>query len=107
MINLYKNISLDIIDILNEDDIDNEKLEYNIEKRQKIIDSLNSDSSKYFKNHYKNSEIIELDNKIKSLLEEKIIEVRKELNLYRVKKSVNAVYVNMNKNNLNIFSKKV
>ncbi|WP_024615667.1 flagellar protein FliT [Clostridium sp. Ade.TY] len=107
MINLYKNISLDIIDILNEDDIDNEKLEYNIEKRQKIIDSLNSDSLKYFKNHYKNSEIIELDNKIKSLLEEKIIEVRKELNLYRVKKSVNAVYVNMNKNNLNIFSKKV
>ncbi len=107
MINLYKNISLDIIDILNEDDIDNEKLEYNIEKRQKIIDSLNSNSLKDFKNHYKNSEIIELDNKIKSLLEEKIIEVRKELNLYRVKKSVNAVYVNMNKNNLNIFSKKV
>lgn len=107
MINLYKNISLDIIDILNEDDIDNEKLEYNIEKRQKIIDSLNSTSLKDFKNHYKNSEIIELDNKIKSLLEEKIIEVRKELNLYRTKKSVNAVYVNMNKNNLNIFSKKV
>lgn len=107
MINLYKNISLYIIDILNEDDIDNEKLEYNIEKRQKIIESLNSNSLKYFKNHYKNSEIIELDNKIKSLLEEKIIEVRKELNLYRTKKSVNAVYVNMNKNNLNIFSKKV
>ena len=107
MINLYKNISLEILKILNEDDIDNEKLEYNIEKRQEIIDSLNDEDLESFKNHYKNSEIIKIDNEIKKLLGNKIIEVRKELNSYKIKKNVNTVYANMNKNKLNIFSKRV
>lgn len=107
MINLYKNISLEILKILNEDDIDNEKLEYNIEKRQEIIDSLRNEDLESFKNHYKNSEIIKIDNEIKILLGKKIIEVRKELNSYKTKRSVNTAYVNMNKNNMNIFSKKV
>ena len=107
MINLYKNISLEILKILNEDDIDNEKLEYNIEKRQEIIYSLNNEDLESFKNHYKNSEIIKIDNEIKKLLGNKIIEVRKELNSYKIKKNVNTVYANMNKNKLNIFSKRV
>ncbi|MBP1890046.1 hypothetical protein J2Z53_001630 [Clostridium moniliforme] len=107
MINLYKNISLEILKILNEDDIDNEKLEYNIEKRQEIIDSLRNEDLESFKNHYKNSEIIKIDNEIKKLLGNKIIEVRKELNSYKIKKNVNTVYANMNKNKLNIFSKRV
>lgn len=107
MINLYKNISLNIIKILNEDDIDDDKLEYNIEKRQEVINSLKGQELEDFKNHYKNSELMQLDNKIKILLEKKIIEFRKELNSYKTKRSINTIYVNMNKNNLNIFSRKV
>lgn len=107
MINLYKNISLNIIKILNEDDIDDDKLEYNIEKRQEVINSLNDRELEDFKKHYKDSQLLQLDNKIKSLLEKKIIEVRKELNSYKTKRSINTIYVNMNKNNLNIFSRKV
>ncbi|MBY0754669.1 hypothetical protein K5V21_04280 [Clostridium sardiniense] len=107
MINLYKNISLNIIKILNEDDIDDGKLEHNIEKRQEVINSLDERELEDFKKHYKDSQLIQLDNKIKILLEKKIIEVRKELNSYKTKRSINTIYVNMNKNNLNIFSRKV
>ncbi|MGG7096709.1 hypothetical protein [Clostridium sardiniense] len=107
MINLYKNISLNIIKILNEDDIDDGKLEHNIEKRQEVINSLDERELEDFKKHYKDSQLLQLDNKIKILLEKKIIEVRKELNSYKTKRSINTIYVNMNKNNLNIFSRKV
>ncbi|GAA0071578.1 hypothetical protein UT300003_31030 [Clostridium sardiniense] len=107
MINLYKNISLNIIKILNEDDIDDDKLEHNIEKRQEVINSLDERELEDFKKHYKDSQLLQLDNKIKILLEKKIIEVRKELNSYKTKRSINTIYVNMNKNNLNIFSRKV
>lgn len=107
MINLYKNISLNIIKILNEDDIDDDKLEHNIEKRQEVINSLDERELEGFRKHYKDSQLLQLDNKIKILLEKKIIEVRKELNSYKTKRSINTIYVNMNKNNLNIFSRKV
>lgn len=107
MIELYKNISLDIIELLNKYEIDINKLEYMIEKRQEIINSLKEAELEDFKKHYKSSDIVELDNKIKSTLGEKIIEVRKEISSYKTKRVVNTIYANMNKNNLNIFSKKV
>lgn len=107
MVELYKNISLDIIELLNTYEIDNNKLEYMISKRQEIINSLKGQDLEDFKRYYKSSEIVELDNKIKSILGQKIIEVRKELSSYKTKRVVNTIYANMNKNNLNIFSRKV
>lgn len=107
MVELYKNISLDIIELLNTYEIDNNKLEYMISKRQEIINSLNGQDLEDFKRYYKSSKIVELDNKIKSILGQKIIEVRKELSSYKTKRVVNTIYANMNKNNLNIFSRKV
>lgn len=107
MIELYKNISLDIIELLNKYEIDNNKLEYMIGKRQEVINGLKEADLEDFKKNYKSSDIVELDKKIKSILGEKIIEVRKEISSYKTKRVVNTIYVNMNKNNLNIFSRKV
>ena len=62
---------------------------------------------KSFKEAYNTEKIYEYDEKIKIKLKSQILSVRKELSEYKLNKTVNTAYANMNKNNLNIFSRKV
>ena len=107
MINLYEDITKEILGIVEIEDINESYLEVKLDKRQAIIDNLNKEELKRFTFEYKDKEIYIIDEKIKSILENKIARVKKELTQYKTKKAVNTVYANMNKNNLSIFSKKV
>lgn len=107
MIESYKKISEEILKILNFKDVNENELEVKLDERQELISSLNENQLKYFKEAYHEKAIFKLDEEIKTKLSEKISTVKKELREYRDKKAVNFAYANMNKNNLNIFSKKV
>lgn len=107
MINLYERISKEILKLVTIEDIDDKKLVVELEKRQEIIDSLTGNVLDDFKKYYKEKEIYKLDEEIKRNLEKHILSVKKEISEFKINKVGNSTYANMNKNNLNIFSKKV
>ena len=102
-INLYKEITLDIIKCLKEDNI--EDLENLFEKRQNILDE--EFSNKDFKKSMIELGIIELDEVIKDLLNKNIIKTKLEIKKQKLSSVANNSYINFNKENLNIFNKKV
>ena len=106
MINLYKSISEKILEIVSAKEVDEKKLAIELNKRQELINNLKDEELKSFKEAY-NTEIYEYDEKIKIKLKSQMLSVRKELSEYKLNKTVNTAYANMNKNNLNIFSRKV
>ena len=104
MINLYKSISEKILEIVSAKEVDEKKLAIELNKRQELINNLKDEELKSFKEAYNTEKIYEYDEKIKIKL---MLSVRKELSEYKLNKTVNTAYANMNKNNLNIFSRKV
>ena len=107
MINLYKNISEEILKILEANDLDDFKLVSEFKKRQDLIDSLNEKELEEFRKAYNEEDIYKMDKVIKDKLEKEILAVKKEIRNFKVNKTANSAYANMNKNNLNIFYKKV
>ena len=107
MIKEYINISQKILLLLKEDDVNDIKIKEGFDKRQKIINSLNENELKKFGNLYKSEEVYKLDEEIKIELGNKMLEIRKEIAEYKKTKIVNSAYININKKNLNLFSKKV
>ena len=107
MIDKYKSISEEILKIVNSEEVDDFQLKIKLEKRQKLISSLQGQTLDSFRDYYKNNGLYDIDKKIKTKLNEHMIDVRKELSQYKLNKKGNTVYANMNKNNLNIFSRKV
>ena len=105
MINLYKSISEKILEIVSAKEVDEKKLAIELNKRQELINNLKDEELKSFKEAYNTEKIYEYDEKIK--LKSQMLSVRKELSEYKLNKTVNTAYANMNKNNLNIFSRKV
>ncbi|CEP90977.1 MAG: flagellar protein FliT [Paeniclostridium sordellii] len=99
----YKEISLDIIKNLEKDD----SYDVNIllDKRQEILDSINDTS--LFKQMLVEDGILEIDEKIHSLLKEKMIKVKMEIKEHKKSTQANNSYVNFSKEKLNIFNKKV
>ena len=91
MINLYKSISEKILEIVSAKEVDEKKLAIELNKRQELINNLKDEELKSFKEAYNTEKIYEYDEKIK----------------IKLNKTVNTAYANMNKNNLNIFSRKV
>ncbi|CEP81886.1 flagellar protein FliT [Paraclostridium sordellii] len=99
----YKEISLDIINELETDDTyDIDEL---LDKRQEILDNINDE--KLFKQMLVEDGILEIDEKIHSLLKEKIIKVKMEIKEHKKSIQANNSYVNFSKKKLNIFNKKV
>ena len=94
MINLYKEISEEILRILDTNDIDDVKVVKELKKRQELIDNLSGEELADFRS-------------IKSKLGQEMIAIRKEISEFKINKTANSAYANMNKNNLNIFYKKV
>lgn len=107
MINLYKEISEEILRILDTNDIDDVKVVQELKKRQELIDNLSGEELADFRKVYKDKEVHKLDKSIKSKLGQEMIAVKKEISEFKINKTANSAYANMNKNNLNIFYKKV
>ena len=105
MINLYKSISEKILEIVSAKEVDEKKLAIELNKRQELINNLKDEELKSFKEAYNTEKMY--DEKIKIKLKSQMLSVRKELSEYKLNKTVNTAYANMNKNNLNIFSRKV
>ncbi|CEN21675.1 flagellar protein FliT [Paraclostridium sordellii] len=99
----YKEISLDIINKLQTDDTyDIDEL---LDKRQELLDNINDE--KLFKQMLVEDGILDIDEKIHSLLKEKIIKVKMEIKEHKKSIQANNSYVNFSKKKLNIFNKKV
>ncbi|MBS6025409.1 MAG: flagellar protein FliT [Paeniclostridium sordellii] len=99
----YKEISLDIMKNLEKDD----SYDVNIllDKRQEILDSINDRN--LFKQMLVEDGILEIDEKIHSLLKEKMIKVKIEIKEHKKSIQANNSYANFSKEKLNIFNKKV
>ena len=98
---LYKQISLEIINAIENNNID--ILNELFEKRQNILN--NSEKINKLKDDLIKSEILEIDNKIKTLLSKEIektkIEIKEHIRSIMVKNS----YIQNNKEILNLFNK--
>lgn len=99
----YKQISLDIIDKLENNN--NYYIDELLNERQKILDNVSD--RKLFKQMLVEGGILEIDEKIHSLIKENIIKVKMEIMECKKSKQANNSYINYNKESLNIFNKKV
>lgn len=101
--NTYKQISLEIIDKLEKEDI--YKISELLDKRQAILESISD--TKLFKNILVENGIIKIDEKIYRLLKENIFKIKFEIKEHKKSKQANNSYINVSKEKLNIFNKKV
>ena len=102
-INLYKSISLEIVEALENNNL--ELLEELFKKRQTILDNIKDE--KILKENSIKSQILDIDNKIKTLLSIEIEKTKQEIKEHRRSMAVNNSYLQNNRQNLNIFNKKV
>jgi len=102
-VTLYKQISLEIIEAIKNDNID--ILNELFDKRQSILNESNDKNS--LKESFIKSDIVEIDNEIKNLLSKEIEKTKNEIKEHRRSTVVNNSYIQNNKENLNIFNKKV
>nr|UWI50437.1 flagellar protein FliT [Clostridioides difficile] len=104
-INLYKDISLQIITLIEKEEYKN--ISNGLNERQSIINSISEVDKNDFIQLYNDMELIEIDNRIRNSLQEQLSEVKKELHEYKLTKQVNTMYYNLNREKVNIFNKKV
>ena len=102
-IQLYKDISSEIISSIKNDEID--KVSRLLDKRQDILDT--EKDNKDFIKVLMDSGILEVDKEIKMLLDESMIKVKKEIRQHKQSVKANNSYTNSFKENLYIFYKKV
>lgn len=101
----YRNITEAII-INVQNDIDTENL---MKKREALIKNLVEDKNfdkEETKKLFKDNSLVELDKKLKSLIEEKIQETKQEIKILNDRKNANNVY-NKNRNLNNFFERKI
>ena len=102
-IKLYKKITLEIIQCLKYDKI--EELEILFEKREKILQE--EKNNKNFKDLMINIGIIDLDKTIKNLLNQNMIKIKLEIQKQKLSTITNNTYINNNQQKINIFNAKV
>ena len=102
-IKLYKKITLEIIQCLKDDKI--EELEILFEKREKILQE--EKNNKNFKDLMINIGIIDLDKTIKNLLNQNMIKIKLEIQKQKLSTITNTTYINNNQQKINIFNAKV
>ena len=102
-VNLYKEITLQIIKCLKEDKIDD--LEDLFESRQNILQK--EIDNKNFKDSMINIGIIDLDKNIKELLHQNMIKTNLEIKTHRLSTITNNIYINNSQKKINIFNAKV
>ena len=97
-IKLYKKITLEIIQCLKDDKI--EELEILFEKREKILQE--EKNNKNFKDLMINIGIIDLDKTIKNLLNQNMIKIKLEIQKQKLSTITNNTYINNNQQKINI-----
>lgn len=102
-VNLYKNITLEIIQCLKDDKL--EVLEELFESRQNILEK--EKGNKKFKESMINIGIIDLDKTIKDLLHQNMIKTKLEIQKHKLSTVTNNTYINNNQQKINIFNAKV
>ena len=102
-VNLYKEITLEIIYALKNDKI--EYLEVLFNSREDILEK--EKDNKNFKESMIDLGIIELDKNIKELLHQNMIKTKLEIQRHRLSTITNNCYMNNNKQKINIFNAKV
>lgn len=102
-IKLYKKITLEIIQCLKDDKI--EELEILFGKREKILQE--EKNNKNFKDLMINIGIIDLDKTIKNLLNQNMIKIKLEIQKQKLSTITNNTYINNNQQKINIFNAKV
>ena len=102
-IKLYKKITLEIIQCLKDDKI--EELEILFEKREKILQE--EKNNKNFKDLMINIGIIDLDKTIKNLLNQNMIKIKLEIQKQKLSTITNNTYINKYQQKINIFNAKV
>ena len=102
-VNLYKEITLEIIKCLKEENIDN--LDDLFKRRENILDE--EKDNKNFKESMINIGIIDLDKTIKDLLHQNMIKTKLEIQKHRLSTVTNNTYMNNNQQKINIFNAKV
>ena len=95
-IKLYKKITLEIIQCLKDDKI--EELEILFEKREKILQE--EKNNKNFKDLMINIGIIDLDKTIKNLLNQNMIKIKLEIQKQKLSTITNNTYINNHKPSL-------
>ncbi len=102
-LHVYKSISLEIVKALESSNLG--LLDDLFNKRQSILDNLVDE--KILKDNSIKSEILDIDNKIKDLLYIEIEKTKHEIKEHKRSMAVNNSYLQNNRENLNIFNKKV
>lgn len=102
-VNLYKEITLEIIKCLKEDKL--EQLEELFESRQNILEK-EIDNKKFKKSMIEHG-IIDLDKNIKELLHQNMIKTKLEIQRHKLSIITNNTYINNNQKKINIFNAKV
>ena len=102
-VNLYKEITLEIIKCLKEDNL--EVLQELFDKRENILEV--EKDNKEFKESMIRLGIIDLDNTIKKLLHQNMIKTKLEIQKHRLSTITNNSYMNTNTQKINIFNAKV
>ena len=105
-IKLYKELTIAMLESLQDEDY--EGFDLLVEEREEFIKVLiGNDEMNSFKLVYDREKLRDLELEIKSLLDRKIQDTKKEIKEYKVSIQGNKLYNNIKKENLNIFSKKV
>ena len=105
-IKLYKELTIAMLESLQDEDY--EGFDLLIEEREGFIKVLiANDEIESFKLLYDREKLRGLELEIKSLLDRKIQDTKKEIKEYKISIQGNKLYNNIKKENLNIFSKKV
>ena len=97
-IKLYKKITLEIIQCLKDDKI--EELEILFEKREKILQE--EKNNKNFKDLMINIGIIDLDKTIKNLLNQNMIKIKLEIQKQKLSTITNNTYINNNQQKIKL-----
>ncbi len=104
-LDLYENLSIEILGLLKEDKFD--EIDEILDKRSLLIEEVDKKQQTEFKNLYVESDVYDIDKEIKNMFEKKMVNVKDEIKTQKKMKQVNYSYINTNKENLNIFNKKV
>ena len=102
-VNLYKEITLEIIQCLKDDKL--ELLEDLFNHRQDILDK--EQNNKDFKESMIKVGIVDLDKSIKDLLHQNMIKTKLEIQRHKLSTVTNNTYINNSQKKINIFNKKV
>ena len=105
-IKLYKELTIAMLESLQDEDYDG--FDLLVDEREEFIKVLiGNDEIDSFKLLYNRERLRGLELEIKSLLDRKIQDTKKEIKEYKISIQGNKLYNNIKKENLNIFSKKV